>query len=79
MPKLFTLQPATASVSQQDLENILSLTNQIERLQDMRGDLSRAVLEKLQGGAEPEIGPRTCEIQTTWTKRAIRQQKLEVR
>jgi hypothetical protein len=77
MPKLFALQ--AAAVSQQDLENILSLTNQIARLREMRDHLSRAVLERVLGGAEAELGPRTCETKTTWTKGAIRKQKLVVR
>ena len=78
MPKLFALQPAAVSVSQADLENIVSLTNQITRLRAMRDKLTGVVLERLLAGAEAEVGPRACDVETSWSK-ATKKQKLVVR
>ena len=77
MSKLFAIQSPT-TVTQVDLENILSLSNQIVRLQEMRARLTTSALERLLAGETAEPGPRTSEVQTLWV-RGTRKQKLVVR
>ncbi len=69
---------AAIDVSQVDLENIVSLNNQIERLGKMRDRLAESVLRRMNAGADIECGPRTADREDEYSG-PVRIQKLEVR
>ena len=66
------------AVTQTDLENIVSLNNQIERLGAMRDRLAESVLRRMNAGAEVECGPRTAERDDEY-RGPVRTQRLVVR
>lgn len=65
-------------VTQVDLENIVSLTNQIARLGEMRDRLAESVLRRMNAGADVETGPRTADRDDVYHG-PVRKQKLVVR
>ena len=65
-------------VSQVDLENIVSLNNQIERLSKMRDRLAESVLRRMNAGADVECGPRIADLEDEYHG-PLRTQRLEVR
>jgi len=69
---------AGITVTQTDLENIVSLNNQIMRLGEMRDRLAESVLRRLNAGAVVEPGPRTADRQDEY-RGPVRTQKLIVR
>jgi len=69
---------AKVTVSQSDLENIVSLEAQITRLSELRDQLAEHVMRRLSGGAEIEIGPRTAECRDEYHG-YVRTQRLIVR
>jgi hypothetical protein len=69
---------AGITVTQTDLENIVSLNNQITRLGEMRDRLAESVLRRLNAGADVEAGPRTADRQDAYSG-PVRTQRLVVR
>jgi hypothetical protein len=65
-------------VTQVDLENIVSLKNQIERLAQMRDRLAESVLRRMNAGADVECGPRTADRDDEY-RGPVRKQTLVVR
>lgn len=65
-------------MTQTDLENIVSLNNQIVRLAAMRDRLAESVLRRMNAGADVETGPRTADRNDEY-RGPVRIQKLVVR
>jgi hypothetical protein len=69
---------AVGHVTQADLENIMQLNAEIARQQAIRDRIAADVLSRVVSGAEVKPGPRTYEIEETYSGRT-RRQKLIVR
>jgi hypothetical protein len=77
MTRLIIL-PAHGQVTQADLENILTLDAQLARLTRQRDMIAAAVLARIAAGCAIEGGPRSVEIEVSYTGKR-RTQRLVVR
>jgi len=69
---------AVGPVTQADLENLMQLDAEIARQLAIRNRIAAGVLSRIASGAEVEPGPRTYELDESFSGRT-RRQKLIVR
>jgi hypothetical protein len=63
---VFAFPSCPASISQEELEVIKRIENQIRTLQRLHLERSAALLQRLLAGATIERGPRTADITDEW-------------